>query len=195
MTTEIRRFTDDCACESITFCSITLEQPGRGEQIESVAFDPAVKQSDNAFGAAMNHKVAGTSDMDDQPVRDRVVDGVNGDGQIPGPCAGVDHPADLESESGGQFDGDHRSIKSGRRPKASNLLLPERPAFREANRVKPDTGQNAGFKLVACEKCDPAFDRSAFFTEKTGLISDAQERVQPISGIEKRVCPTCLHPK
>ena len=35
--------------------------------------------------------------MDDQPIGDRVIDGVNGDGQISGPCTGVDHPAYLES--------------------------------------------------------------------------------------------------
>src|SRR5271165_6573808 len=143
----------------------------------------------------MNHQVAWTSDMDDQPVRDRMVDGVNRDGQIPGPCASVDHPADLESVSGRPFDSDHRSIKPSRRSQAANLLLPELPAFREANRVESNTGQNAGFKLLACEESDPALNGPALFAEKASLISDAQECVQPLAGVKECVSATSSLPK
>ena len=43
--------------------------------------------------------------------------------------------------------------------------------------MKPDQGQSAGFKLLTTQKSDPAFDWATFFAEKTGLISDAQERI------------------
>ena len=96
---------------------------------------------------------------------------------------------------GGPFDRDHRSIKSGRRSQPADLLFPKMSAFREANGVKPGFLQTGDLEIVESYQRDPAFHRAALFAKKTGLISDAQERIEPFGGLEQGVCPTGAHPQ
>jgi hypothetical protein len=130
------------------------------------------------FRAAVNHKVSWTSDMDDQPIWNWVIDGVNGHSQIPGPCTCVDYSRNLKSVLVSPFNGDHRSIKPSRRPQPADLLFHKHPAFRDTNGMKPQPVWNGVFKMLETYKRDPIFHRMTFFTEKARLICDAQKCIQ-----------------
>jgi hypothetical protein len=133
--------------------------------------------------------------MNDQPIRDWVIEGVNSDGQVPGPGAGVDHSGYLESGFGGPFDSDHRSIKSGRRSQSTDLLFPKISAFREANGMKPGLFQTDYLEIMKSYQRNSTFYRATFFAKKTGLISDAQERIEPFGGLKQCICPIGAHPQ
>jgi hypothetical protein len=68
-------------------------------------------------------------------------------------------------------------------------------AFHEANGVKPGFLQTDDLEIVESYQRDSAFNRAALFAKKTGLISDAQERIEPFGGLEQSVCPTGAHPQ
>ncbi len=62
-----------------------------------MTFYPAVQQRNEAFRTAVNDQVPRTSDVDNQPVWNGVIEGIDCDGQIPGPRTRVDHSGNFES--------------------------------------------------------------------------------------------------
>jgi hypothetical protein len=119
--------------------------------------------------------------MNDEPIWNWVVDGVDRYRQVPGPSTSVDHSGNIKSVLVRPFDRDHRSIKSGRGTQTTDFLFAEFTAFREAYSVEANAGQADGFKLLAPKQGDPAFDGATLFHEEARLISDAEERIQLIS--------------
>jgi hypothetical protein len=174
------RVGDGSLGEPVTKSSVSLAQPRGGEKIKAVPLYPAVQQRRQASRTPANHKITRSSDMDDQPVWDRVIKAVDADRQISRPFSSMNHSRYLEIAILAALYGNHRSIESGGRRDSSDFLFDKTSRSRESKQAKSDSGETVTVYLFDSEKGNPALHRPALFPEQTCLVSYAENGAKRI---------------